>query len=184
MRTSESKIKDRAAMREEADRVRAQGRTLVFTNGCFDLLHAGHADYLAFARRQGDCLVIGLNTDASVRKAKGPTRPVVPERQRALLLAALECVDYVVLFDEAEPEALIHEITPAVLVKGEDWAHYVSGRDWVEANGGRVVLAPLVKGWSTTRLIEQIRAAYATPTASPAEARSTHSGETPCQKLS
>jgi D-beta-D-heptose 7-phosphate kinase/D-beta-D-heptose 1-phosphate adenosyltransferase len=163
MRTAESKILDREAMRREAERLRALGRALVFTNGCFDLLHAGHAQYLAFARGQGDALLIGLNTDASVRRAKGSARPVVPERERALLLASLECVDYVVLFDEAEPAALIREVTPAVLVKGEDWAHYVSGRDWVEAQGGRVVLAPLVKGLSTTRLIERIREAHGGP---------------------
>ena len=160
MRAAETKILDRAALKKESARLRAQGRKLVFTNGCFDLLHAGHATYLAFARSQGDALVIGLNSDASVRRSKGPERPVVPERERALLLAALECVDYVTIFDEDEPTALIREADPAVLVKGEDWAHYVSGREWVESRGGRVALAPLVKGLSTSRLIEKIRAAY------------------------
>ena len=144
-------------MRAERDRLHAEGRTLVFTNGCFDILHRGHADYLAFARSQGDALVVGLNSDASVRRAKGPTRPVNPEQDRAYVLGSLRAVDFVVIFDEDEPRDLIAKILPDVLVKGKDWAHYVSGRDIVEANGGRVVLAEMVEGRSTTATIERMR---------------------------
>ena len=146
-----------AEMRAERDRLHAEGRTLVFTNGCFDILHRGHADYLAFARSQGDALIVGLNSDASVRRAKGPTRPVNPEQDRAYVLGSLRAVDFVVIFDEDEPRDLIAQILPDVLVKGKDWAHYVSGRDIVEANGGRVVLAEMVEGRSTTATIERMR---------------------------
>jgi D-beta-D-heptose 7-phosphate kinase/D-beta-D-heptose 1-phosphate adenosyltransferase len=130
---------------------------LVFTNGCFDILHAGHADYLAFARNQGDALVIGLNSDSSVRKIKGKLRPLVNQNDRARVLAALEAVDYVVTFNETEPAGLISKIIPDVLVKGADWAHYVSGRDIVEKHGGKVVLARLTPGRSTTSVIEKIK---------------------------
>jgi len=146
-----------AEMRAERDRLHAEGRTLVFTNGCFDILHRGHADYLAFARSQGDALVVGLNSDASVRRAKGPTRPVNPEQDRAYVLGSLRAVDFVVIFEEDEPRDLISQILPDVLVKGKDWAHYVSGREIVEANGGRVVLAEMVEGRSTTATIERMR---------------------------
>ena len=160
MREAEKKIWDRPALAQECARLRAAGKTVVFTNGCFDLMHAGHATYLEFARRQGDVLVVGLNTDASVRRYKGEKRPVVDEKNRARMLAALECVDYVTWFDEDEPKELIAELQPDVLVKAEDWAHYVSGRDIVEARGGKVVLAPMVAGLSTTKLIEKIVQAY------------------------
>ena len=156
-RTPESKILDVGAVCAERDRLHGAGRTLVFTNGCFDLLHVGHVEYLAFARQQGDALVVGLNSDASVQRNKGATRPVVSQDERARVLAALEVVDYVVIFDEDEPADLIGEILPDILVKGEDWAHYVSGKDIVEAHGGKVVLAPLVKGKSTTGIIERLR---------------------------
>jgi len=144
-------------MRAERDRLHTEGRTIVFTNGCFDILHRGHADYLAFARSQGDALVVGLNSDASVRRAKGPTRPVNPEQDRAYVLGSLRAVDFVVIFEEDEPRDLISQILPDVLVKGKDWAHYVSGREIVEANGGRVVLAEMVEGRSTTATIERMR---------------------------
>ena len=160
MREAEKKIRERPALAQQCARLRAAGKTVVFTNGCFDLMHAGHATYLEFARRQGDVLVVGLNTDASVRRYKGEKRPVVDERNRARLMAALECVDFVTWFDEDEPKALIAELQPDVLVKAEDWAHYVSGRDVVEARGGKVVLAPMVAGLSTTKLIEKIVQAY------------------------
>jgi D-beta-D-heptose 7-phosphate kinase/D-beta-D-heptose 1-phosphate adenosyltransferase len=146
-------------MKAERERLRASGRKLVFTNGCFDIIHAGHVEYLAFARAQGDALLVGLNSDASVRRNKGPTRPLVPEQDRARVLAALQAVDYVVLFEEDEPASLISEIIPDVLVKGEDWAHYVSGRDIVERHGGKVVLARMVQGRSTTNIVERIRSA-------------------------
>ncbi len=160
MRDAEKKIWLREALARECARLRAAGRIIVFTNGAFDLMHAGHATYLEFARQQGDVLVVGLNTDASVRRYKGEKRPIVAEPYRARMLAALECVDYVTLFDEDEPKALIAELQPDVLVKAEDWAHYVSGRDVVEARGGKVVLAPMVQGLSTTQLIEKIIQAY------------------------
>ncbi len=160
MREAEKKIRERPALAQECARLRAAGKTVVFTNGCFDLMHAGHATYLEFARRQGDVLIVGLNTDASVRRYKGEKRPVVDERNRARLMAALECVDFVTWFDEDEPKALIAELQPDVLVKAEDWAHYVSGREIVEARGGKVVLAPMVAGLSTTKLIEKIVQAY------------------------
>ncbi len=160
MRTSESKIRLRSDMKAERDRLKQEGKPVVFTNGCFDLLHAGHVSYLEFARRQGDVLVVGVNSDASVKRAKGEKRPLTGEQDRARLLGALECVDYVVIFDEDEPAALIAEIVPDILVKGEDWAHYVSGREVVEEYGGRVALAPLKEGVSTSDLIARIVEAY------------------------
>jgi D-beta-D-heptose 7-phosphate kinase/D-beta-D-heptose 1-phosphate adenosyltransferase len=163
MRNANDKILSREAMTAERRALRERNRTLVFTNGCFDILHAGHADYLAFARAQGDTLLVGLNSDASVKRNKGPARPINPEGDRARVLAALEAVDYVVLFDEDEPAALIEAVLPDVLVKGEDWAHYVSGRETVERHGGRVVLAPLTPGRSTTDVITRIRAQETRP---------------------
>lgn len=160
MREAEKKIWDRAALAAECARLREAGRRVVFTNGCFDLMHAGHATYLQFARAQGDALVVGLNSDASVRRYKGEKRPIVDERNRARMMAALECVDYVAVFDEDEPKALIAELLPDVLVKAEDWAHYVSGRETVESRGGRVVLAPMVAGLSTTAIVERVLRAY------------------------
>ncbi|NCA81742.1 MAG: D-glycero-beta-D-manno-heptose 1-phosphate adenylyltransferase [Opitutae bacterium] len=160
MRDAEEKIWERGALAGECARLRAAGKKIVFTNGCFDLVHAGHATYLQFARKQGDVLVVGLNTDASVRRHKGEKRPIVDEPNRARLLAALECVDCVTGFDEDEPKELIAELQPDVLVKAEDWAHYVSGRDIVEARGGKVVLAPMVEGLSTTAVIERVVKAY------------------------
>lgn len=152
-------LPDRGTAREFAEKIQARGGRVVFTNGCFDILHRGHVTYLEFARAQGDALIVGLNSDSSVRAAKGPGRPVNPEDDRAFVLAALRAVDAVVIFDEDEPRDLIAAIAPDVLVKGRDWAHYVSGRDVVEARGGRVVLAELVEGRSTTSTIERIRAA-------------------------
>jgi len=145
-----------AQARAERDRLVKDGKNLVFTNGCFDILHRGHAEYLSFARAQGDALCVGLNSDASVRRNKGPARPVNSEDDRAFVLGSLRAVDFVVIFDEDEPKDLIAQILPQVLVKGEDWAHYVSGRDIVEAHGGRVVLAPMVEGRSTTNTIERL----------------------------
>jgi D-glycero-beta-D-manno-heptose 1-phosphate adenylyltransferase len=160
MREAEKKIWERGALAKECARLRAAGKKIVFTNGAFDLMHAGHATYLQFARAQGDVLVVALNSDASVRRYKGEKRPIVDERNRARMMAALECVDYVTWFDEDEPKELVAELQPDVLVKAADWAHYVSGRDIVEARGGKVVLAPMVEGLSTTKLIEKIVKAY------------------------
>lgn len=150
-------------MPTERARLRAAGKKLVFTNGAFDILHAGHVTYLQFAREQGDALCVGLNSDASVKRYKGDLRPVNPQDDRALVLAALACVDYVVIFDEDEPKELIGEIIPDVLVKGADWAHYVSGRDIVQAHGGQVVLAQMVEGRSTSNTIQRIVQAYGKP---------------------
>jgi rfaE bifunctional protein nucleotidyltransferase chain/domain len=147
-------------MRQERDRLHATGQKLIFTNGCFDILHRGHVTYLAFARDQGDALVVGVNSDASVKRNKGDNRPINNQDDRAMVLASLRCVDYVVIFDEKEPRDLIAKILPHILVKGKDWAHYVSGREVVEANGGKVVLADMVEGRSTTNVIEKIVQVY------------------------
>lgn len=146
-------IVDARKLRDQLD---AAGRKLVFSNGCFDILHRGHVQYLEFARAQGDALIVGLNSDSSVRRIKGPGRPINGERDRAAVLSALRSVDGVVIFDEDEPRTLIEAILPHVLVKGHDWAHYVSGREVVEAHGGRVVLAEFSEGHSTTNTIERI----------------------------
>lgn len=160
MRRAEDKIVAREDLPTLRERLRREGRRLVMTNGCFDLMHAGHASYLEYARGLGDALLVALNTDASVRRLKGPSRPVVDERNRARMMAALECVDYVTFFGEDEPKDLVAEVLPDVLVKAEDWAHYVSGREAVEAAGGKVVLAPMVEGLSTTKIVERILAAH------------------------
>jgi len=134
-----------------------RGQRIVFTNGCFDILHAGHADLMARARALGDVLVVGVNSDASVRRIKGPERPLTPEGQRAYLLASLACVDFVTLFDEDTPMELILAVLPDVLVKGGDWPkEKIVGRDPVEARGGKVLSLPLLKGISTTSLVERI----------------------------
>lgn len=161
MRSPQSKIMTVEQARRLRDDMLAQGKTLAFTNGCFDILHRGHVTYLNFAREQADALCVGLNSDASVKRNKGPQRPINPQDDRAWVLASLECVDCVVLFDEDEPRELIGKILPQVLIKGKDWAHYVSGRDIVEANGGHVVLADMVEGRSTTGTIERVIEVYA-----------------------
>jgi D-beta-D-heptose 7-phosphate kinase/D-beta-D-heptose 1-phosphate adenosyltransferase len=144
----------------ELDRRRRQGERIVFTNGCFDILHVGHVRYLQQARDLGQTLVVGLNSDASVRRLKGPTRPVNAAEVRAEVLAALACVDYVTAFDEDTPQRLIETVRPHVLVKGADYRpDQVVGREFVESQGGQVVLLPLVPGQSTTRLVEHTRPA-------------------------
>jgi rfaE bifunctional protein nucleotidyltransferase chain/domain len=155
-----AKIMTAGQARDFRNRLEKEGRRLVFTNGCFDILHRGHVTYLAFARDQGDALCVGLNSDASVQRGKGPDRPINSQDDRAAVLAALAAVDAVVLFDEDEPRDLIAQILPHVLVKGSDWAHYVSGRDIVEAHGGKVVLADMVAGKSTTGTIEKVLQVY------------------------
>ncbi len=160
MRNCDEKVLTKEAMVAERKRLRTAGKTVVFTNGCFDILHSGHITYLDFARMQGDVLVLGMNSDASVRRNKGDDRPINCEQDRGRVLAALECIDYVVLFDEDEPATLVDALLPDVLVKGEDWAHYVSGREAVEAAGGKVVLAKMVDGRSTTGTIEKILEVY------------------------
>ena len=160
MQVEQPKILTPEQMRTIRDKMVAEGKKLVFTNGCFDILHRGHVTYLTFARNQGDALVVGVNTDASVKTNKGDLRPICPEDDRAYVLASLRAVDYVVLFDAKEPKELIAQILPQVLVKGKDWAHYVSGREVVEANGGKVVLADMVEGKSTTSTIDKIVQVY------------------------
>jgi rfaE bifunctional protein nucleotidyltransferase chain/domain len=142
---------------------RTQGKRIVFTNGCFDLMHIGHTRYLQAAKALGDVLAVGVNSDASVRSlSKAPDRPIVSEAQRAEVVAALGCVDYVILFDEPDPHILIAALQPDVLVKGGDWAvEQIVGREIVEARGGAVRTIPLVPGVSTTSLIERIRSTTA-----------------------
>lgn len=139
-------------------REKRNGKRVVFTNGCFDLLHPGHIRGFEQARALGDVLIVGLNSDSSVRQLKGPTRPVIPERERAEILAALESVDAVVIFDELTPREVISRLLPDVLVKGGDWpGDQIVGREEVEAAGGRVVSIPLVPGYSTTAILQKIR---------------------------
>lgn len=156
MRTTQSKIMTWAEVEQKRQAWTSAGETVVMTNGTFDLLHAGHVGYLEWSRQQGDRLIVGLNTDKSIRRIKGPKRPLVEEPHRATLLAGLECVDAVVLFDEDEPKDLISKILPTILVKASDWSHYVSGADIVEANGGEVRLAPMLDGVSTSALLDKI----------------------------
>ncbi len=148
----------RNAAKHFTEQTRAAGRCVVFTNGVFDLLHPGHVRYLQQARALGDVLVIGINTDRSVRANKGSGRPITPEAERAEVLAALECVDGVVIFDEETPLNIISELQPDVLVKGADWAHdAIVGRDIVEARGGRVVRIAVEQGHSTTGIVQKIK---------------------------
>ncbi|HWZ96163.1 MAG TPA: D-glycero-beta-D-manno-heptose 1-phosphate adenylyltransferase [Candidatus Dormibacteraeota bacterium] len=136
------------------------GRRVVFTNGCFDLLHPGHIQSLEQAHTLGDALVVGINSDASVRELKGAGRPILPELERAEILAALECVDAVVIFNELTPREIISALLPDVLVKGGDWpGDQIIGREEVEAAGGRVVSIPVVAGYSTTAILAKMRAA-------------------------
>ena len=152
------KIRSRAELIDILAQRRAKKQRIVFTNGCFDLMHIGHTRYLQAARELGDLLVVGVNSDASVRAlSKGAGRPIVPEAQRAEVLASLACVDYVVLFSEPDPGRLIADLQPDVLVKGGDWApDQIIGREAVEARGGIVKTIPLVPGVSTTALVEKI----------------------------
>lgn len=133
---------------------REQGRRVVFTNGCYDLVHPGHVRFLEQARSLGDALILALNSDDSVRRFKGPSRPLLSEEERAELAAALEAVDAVTVFDEDTPRELIAEVLPDILVKGADWSHFIAGREEVEAAGGQVLTLPLEPGYSTTNLVE------------------------------
>lgn len=160
MQIEAAKILTVEQMRAERDSLVAEGKELVFTDGCFDILHRGHVTYLAFARNQGDALVVAVNTDQSVKSNKGDDRPINDEEDRAFVLGSLRSVDYVVFFGDKEPKDVIAQILPQVLVKGSDWAHYVSDREVVEANGGRVVLADMVEDRSTTGTIERVLKVY------------------------
>lgn len=154
----ESKIQSRRHLARITERCRRAGKKIVFTNGCFDLLHTGHVTYLAKAKRLGDVLVVGLNSDASVRRIKGPERPLTPEKDRLRILAALEAVDYVTLFSEETPLGLIRQIRPHILVKGADWKKgEIIGGPEVESWGGKVCRVPLVPGRSTTAFLRKIQ---------------------------
>jgi rfaE bifunctional protein nucleotidyltransferase chain/domain len=155
------KIKSIPQMKKILGSLKKQGKKIVFTNGCFDILHVGHIRYLTQARKLGDRLVVGLNTDRSVRTIKGEKRPIVSEIERAEVLSALEVVDYVVLFDEPDPLHLITALKPTILVKGADWSKdKIIGRGVVEQSGGKVVRIPLVPGASSTGVIEKIIDVY------------------------
>jgi len=152
------RVLDAAGLEQFVRDTRAAGRRIVFTNGVFDLLHPGHVRYLQAARSHGDLLVVGLNSDASVRRNKGAGRPLNPELERAEVLASLSCVDAVSIFDEDTPAAIIGRVQPDVLVKGADWpADQIVGRDTVEARGGVVVREPIEQGYSTTAIVEKVR---------------------------
>jgi len=155
------KIKERKELLGIIKDLKSKGKRIVFTNGCFDLLHIGHVRYLEAARALGDVLVIGVNSDTSVRKLKGPKRPILPEEERTEILSGLGCVDYVTLFDEIDPLNLITSLRPDVLVKGGDWTkEQIVGREEVERSGGEVLLIPFVEKASTSNLIETILERY------------------------
>lgn len=157
--TMNKKIKSRALLIPIIDELKREGKKISFTNGCFDILHVGHIHSFREAKRNGDVLIVAVNSDNSVRSIKGPGRPLTPENQRAEVLAALEDVDYVVIFEEPDPFAIVTDLKPHVLLKGEDWAEgTVIGQDIVESEGGKVIRVPLVKGVSTSGLIEKIKA--------------------------
>ena len=146
----------RAELVEQRKRWKQEGATVVFTNGCYDLLHPGHIRLLEQARSLGDVLILALNSDSSVRRMKGPSRPLLDEAERSEMALALEAVDAVTLFDEDTPRELIAEVLPDVLIKGADWSHFIAGREEVEAAGGRVLTVALEPGYSTTDIVELI----------------------------
>lgn len=137
---------------------RRAGKTVVFTNGCYDILHPGHIRLLENARSLGDLLILALNTDSSVARLKGPTRPLIPEAERAQMALALEAVDAVTFFDEDTPRELIAEVLPDILIKGADWSHFIAGREEVESAGGKVMALALEPGYSTTNIVEELLA--------------------------
>jgi len=154
-------VLNREDLRQQRQSLREQGRCVVFTNGCFDLLHPGHIRYLEEARRLGDVLIVALNSDASVRLLKGEGRPILQESERAEVIAALAVVDYVTIFNEETPQQIIAELLPDVLVKGGDWSlDTIVGREEVEAAGGEVKSLAFIDGLSTSEIIERILAAY------------------------
>jgi len=155
------KIKERKELLRIIKNLKAKGKRIVFTNGCFDLLHRGHVRYLEKAKSLGDVLVVGVNSDSSVHKLKGRKRPILPERERTEILSGLGCVDYVTIFDEADPLKLITSLKPNLLVKGGDWTReQIVGREVVERLGGELVIIPFVKGASTSNVIDTILKRY------------------------
>ena len=156
-----SKITPRNELKAKVDRLKREGKKVVFTNGCFDILHAGHTRYLREARKLGDALILALNSDSSVRSIKGPMRPIVPEAERAEVVAALDSVDYVTVFDELTPLELIEFLRPDVIVKGGDWAEKdIVGAETVRKWGGRVAIMPEIEGASTTNIIDKVLQVY------------------------
>ena len=156
------KILSEESLSSQIRLLQKDGKKVVFTNGCFDLLHVGHVRYLKAARELGDCLVVAINSDDSMRALKGNERPIIPEEQRVEILAALSCVDYVIIFQELDPFRLISLLQPDVLVKGGDWApEQIVGREEVEARGGKVLSLPLVEGIGTSTIISSILNKYA-----------------------
>jgi len=156
-----SKIIELKDLQVKVAAIKESGKKVVFTNGCFDIMHVGHVRYLAAARSEGDVLVVGLNSDESVISIKGPKRPITSQDERAEVLSALLCVDYIVLFNEPNPFLLIQTIGPDILVKGDDWAEEnIIGADFVKGKGGRVVRVPVVPEASTSRIIERIVKRY------------------------
>lgn len=157
MLTAVQKVLDRKTLKERVDSFRQSGKIVVFTNGCFDLLHVGHVRYLEEARKQGDCLVVAVNSDSSVRQIKGPERPIIAEEQRAEVVAALGCVDWVTIFDEPDPLVLIKLLKPDVLVKGGDWPEEkIVGASEVKEAGGKVSRIPQEVGVSTSDILEKV----------------------------
>jgi len=155
------KIKQREDLRRIVEDLKMKGKRVVFTNGCFDLLHVGHIRYLEGARSLGDILVVGVNSDHSVRNLKGPNRPILPEEERAEILSGLESVNYITIFDEPTPLELISFLQPHILVKGGDWTKETTvGKEVVERSGGEVVILPFIEGSSTSNLIESILKRY------------------------
>lgn len=153
-----TKLKALEIIKNEIQPLQQQGKKIVFTNGCFDILHAGHVDIFQQARNLGDALVVAVNSDISIKKIKGEKRPVVPQAQRMQVLAALEAIDYVVIFDEENPLKIIKELQPDILVKGGDWTvEAIVGREIVEKKGGKVISIPLMEGISTTNIIEEVK---------------------------
>ncbi len=162
---AESKVKTLDEMVRIRGQLRSEGRKLVFTNGCFDLMHVGHVRYLKQARAMGDALVVAINSDRSVREIKGKTRPILPEAERAEVMAALGCVDYVFIFDDPTPQRIIDAIVPDVLVKGADWGlSEIVGRETVEKAGGVVRNIPVVEGASTTGIINRVLERFSSQT--------------------
>ena len=158
---SGTKVKKLASLKKITAALKKKGRRIVFTNGCFDILHYGHVMYLEKAKRSGDCLIVGINSDLSVKKIKGPDRPIVNEFDRARVLAGLQSVDFVVIFNEETPLKLIQALKPDVLIKGYDWKNKgIVGSDFVKSYGGKVLTVKLAKGRSTTNLIKQIAKTY------------------------
>ena len=156
-----NKILDRKTLQEKLDALRKENKKIAFTNGCFDILHVGHVRYLREAKKTADVLVLALNSDSSVQSIKGEKRPLVPEEERAEILAALEFIDFVIIFPELTPLELINYLKPDIIIKGADWPeNKVVGGDNVKKWGGRVILIPIVEGKSTTNIVEKIKKVY------------------------